>query len=169
MLTRTLRGLERDGVVHSTVHATVPPRVEYRLTEAGGALREAVNGMCARTRRCLDETSRLHEARACRHEWPSGTPAAAAVPPFGRATGGVRPRCRPWIHSLVWSNRPVMARAPGCGGAKRALWCAGPRCVPGGRWHPSSSSPNRRFLPFPPSGRRTRTNCTSSSGCAGGR
>ncbi|MEL5953423.1 helix-turn-helix domain-containing protein [Streptomyces sp. CLV115] len=55
MLTQTLRGLERDGVVHRTVHATVPPRVEYRLTEAGGALRETVNGMCAWTRRYLDE------------------------------------------------------------------------------------------------------------------
>ncbi|MCX4399155.1 MULTISPECIES: helix-turn-helix domain-containing protein [unclassified Streptomyces] len=55
MLTQTLRGLERDGVVHRTVYATVPPRVEYRLTEAGEALRETVNGMCAWTRRYLDE------------------------------------------------------------------------------------------------------------------
>lgn len=55
MLTQTLRGLERDGVVHRTVHATVPPRVDYRLTEAGGALRDAVSGMCAWTRRYLDQ------------------------------------------------------------------------------------------------------------------
>ncbi|MFF5854434.1 winged helix-turn-helix transcriptional regulator [Streptomyces sp. NPDC012751] len=55
MLTQTLRGLERDGVVHRTVYATVPPRVDYRLTEAGRALRETVNGMCAWTRRHLDE------------------------------------------------------------------------------------------------------------------
>lgn len=55
MLTQTLRGLERDGVVHRKVHATVPPRVEYRLTEAGEALRATVNGMCAWTRRYLDE------------------------------------------------------------------------------------------------------------------
>ncbi|GAA1319589.1 helix-turn-helix domain-containing protein [Streptomyces sanglieri] len=55
MLTQTLRGLERDGVVHRTVYATVPPRVDYRLTEAGEALRETVNGMCAWTRRYLDE------------------------------------------------------------------------------------------------------------------
>ncbi|MCX4850298.1 helix-turn-helix domain-containing protein [Streptomyces sp. NBC_00893] len=55
MLTQTLRGLERDGVVHRTVHATVPPRVDYRLTEAGEALRETVNGMCAWTHRYLDE------------------------------------------------------------------------------------------------------------------
>ncbi|MFC7331522.1 winged helix-turn-helix transcriptional regulator [Marinactinospora rubrisoli] len=55
MLTQTLRGLERDGVVLRTVHPTVPPRVEYRLTEAGAALRDTVNGMCAWTRRYLAE------------------------------------------------------------------------------------------------------------------
>ncbi|MGW3561172.1 winged helix-turn-helix transcriptional regulator [Streptomyces sp. NPDC000963] len=55
MLTQTLRGLERDGVVHRTVYATVPPRVDYRLTEAGAALRDTVNGMCAWTRRHLGE------------------------------------------------------------------------------------------------------------------
>ncbi|MFF8903116.1 winged helix-turn-helix transcriptional regulator [Streptomyces lydicus] len=55
MLTQTLRGLERDGLVHRTVYAEVPPRVDYRLTEAGAALRDTVNGMCAWTRRYLDE------------------------------------------------------------------------------------------------------------------
>ncbi len=55
MLTQTLRCLERDGVVHRTVYPTVPPRVEYRLTEAGQALLETVNGMCAWTRRYLDQ------------------------------------------------------------------------------------------------------------------
>ncbi|PKV89149.1 helix-turn-helix domain-containing protein [Streptomyces sp. TLI_146] len=55
MLTQTLRGLERDGVVHRAVYATVPPRVDYHLTEAGAPLRDTVNGMCAWTRRYLDE------------------------------------------------------------------------------------------------------------------
>ncbi|MFE9884414.1 winged helix-turn-helix transcriptional regulator [Streptomyces scopuliridis] len=55
MLTQTLRGLERDGVVDRTVYATVPPRVDYRLAEAGRALRDTVNGMCALTRRYLGE------------------------------------------------------------------------------------------------------------------
>lgn len=38
MLTRTLRGLERDGLVTRTVHATVPPRVDYALTDLGRTL-----------------------------------------------------------------------------------------------------------------------------------
>ena len=39
MLTLTLRALERDGLVIRTVHPTVPPSVEYRLTELGQSLR----------------------------------------------------------------------------------------------------------------------------------
>ena len=38
MLTQTLRGLERDGVVVRTVYASVPPKVEYSLTQLGRTL-----------------------------------------------------------------------------------------------------------------------------------
>jgi DNA-binding HxlR family transcriptional regulator len=42
MLTFTLRGLERDGLVTRTVFPTTPPRVDYELTKLGSTLWEAV-------------------------------------------------------------------------------------------------------------------------------
>jgi DNA-binding HxlR family transcriptional regulator len=42
MLTRTLRGLERDGIVTRTIFPTSPPQVEYSLTELGRSMSEPV-------------------------------------------------------------------------------------------------------------------------------
>ncbi len=42
MLTFTLRGLERDGLVKRTVFPTNPPRVDYELTKLGSTLWQAV-------------------------------------------------------------------------------------------------------------------------------
>ncbi|MFD7497471.1 winged helix-turn-helix transcriptional regulator [Streptomyces sp. NPDC059832] len=53
MLTQNLRMLERNGLVDRTVHPTVPPRVEYTLTESGRALRATAEGMCGWTRQYL--------------------------------------------------------------------------------------------------------------------
>lgn len=53
MLTQNLRMMERNGLVERTVYPTVPPRVEYALTEPGRALRETVHGMCDWTHQYL--------------------------------------------------------------------------------------------------------------------
>lgn len=45
MLTQTLRQMERDGLVIRTVHAVVPPKVEYRLTSLGLGLSGAFCGV----------------------------------------------------------------------------------------------------------------------------
>lgn len=45
MLTQTLRHMERDGLVIRTVHAVVPPKVEYRLTPLGLSLGAAFCGV----------------------------------------------------------------------------------------------------------------------------
>lgn len=45
MLSRTLRQLERDGIVERTVHPTVPPRVDYELTEMGRSLHATIKSL----------------------------------------------------------------------------------------------------------------------------
>jgi DNA-binding HxlR family transcriptional regulator len=65
MLTLTLRGLERDGLVTRTVHPTIPPRVDYELTKLGHTLRTplvAVAEWARANRTAIDEARRVFDA-----------------------------------------------------------------------------------------------------------
>jgi len=62
MLTKTLRQLERDGLVTRRVHAEVPPRVDYKLTELGESLGESVCGVWTWVGRHMPEVERARRA-----------------------------------------------------------------------------------------------------------
>ena len=55
MLTQTLRGMERDGLLTRTVHPVIPPKVEYRLTELGVSLSAAFCGVWIWADKHLDQ------------------------------------------------------------------------------------------------------------------
>ncbi|TDB95589.1 helix-turn-helix domain-containing protein [Actinomadura sp. 7K534] len=61
MLTRTLRGLENDGLVRRDVHPTVPPSVEYSLTSLGRTLLEPLSALADWA---VDHEAEMHEARS---------------------------------------------------------------------------------------------------------
>ncbi len=73
MLTLTLRGLERDGLVTRTVFPTIPPRVDYALTPLGRDLLKPVSALGAWATRNQAKIARARGAfrrscpcRACR-------------------------------------------------------------------------------------------------------
>ena len=65
MLTRTLKALERDGMVERTVRASTPPQVDYTLTALGQSLSEAVRRLAdwaVEHHSVIRENRRRHEA-----------------------------------------------------------------------------------------------------------
>lgn len=68
MLTQTLRQMERDGLVCRTVHAVVPPRVDYRLTDLGRSLGEAFCGVWIWAEKYLGTVAAAREAFDSRAE-----------------------------------------------------------------------------------------------------
>jgi DNA-binding HxlR family transcriptional regulator len=61
MLTLTLRNLERDGLVSRTVTPTIPPRVDYELTDLGFSLLKPISAL---SQWALDNVAAIHEAQA---------------------------------------------------------------------------------------------------------
>ncbi|TWG96872.1 HxlR family transcriptional regulator [Mesorhizobium sp. J18] len=61
MLTTTLRGLERDGFVTRTVYPTIPPRVEYELTDLGRELLVPVRRLAEWARLNIDRINAARE------------------------------------------------------------------------------------------------------------
>lgn len=60
MLSLTLKQLERDGLVTRTYHPTIPPKVEYTLTEMGHSFREPVRALGSWA---LENLTKIDEAR----------------------------------------------------------------------------------------------------------
>jgi DNA-binding HxlR family transcriptional regulator len=61
MLTLTLRNLERDGLVSRTVTPSIPPRVDYELTELGRSLQKPIEGLA---QWALDNVEAIHVAQS---------------------------------------------------------------------------------------------------------
>lgn len=61
MLTLTLRNLERDGLVNRTVTPTIPPRVDYELTDLGRSLQGPICGLATWA---TENVERIHAAQA---------------------------------------------------------------------------------------------------------
>ena len=84
MLTKTLRNLERDGLVSRRVHAVVPPRVDYKLTRLGEALGEAVCGIWTWVEKHMKDVDRSRQTYDRRVPSAKGPSDAATSPPRTR-------------------------------------------------------------------------------------
>ena len=67
MLTKTLRQMERDGLLTRQVHAVVPPKVEYRLTRLGETLGRSMCGIWTWAERHLADVDRSRRAYDAGH------------------------------------------------------------------------------------------------------
>jgi len=105
MLTVTLRGLERDGLVTRTVYPEVPPRVEYRLTQLGSTLRQLMRGLVEWSSAHLGEVDAARAAYDARNRRPAkSAPLARPPQPVARPA---QPVARP--ASLRQARRSLVA------------------------------------------------------------
>ncbi|MGL5858023.1 MAG: winged helix-turn-helix transcriptional regulator [Angustibacter sp.] len=103
MLTRTLRLLERDGLVVRTVYPTRPPSVEYQLSSSGRALAEPLDALTAWA---VSSRARVERARAAFDAAHPPAPGLAAPDQPGSATPA---RGRP-VSGPAVKDRPVGGR-----------------------------------------------------------
>lgn len=78
MLTLTLKGLERDGLITRTMYPTIPPRVEYDLTKLGRGLLIPIRGLgdwASQNRTRIQAARERYDAQISK----SGTPAVAGA------------------------------------------------------------------------------------------
>jgi DNA-binding HxlR family transcriptional regulator len=95
MLTVTLRGLERDGLVARRVYPEVPPRVEYTLTPLGATLRQLVRGLVAWSGAHLEEVDAARAAYDARN----------GRPPRGLRSTSLQPRSRGFPQATTAAQR----------------------------------------------------------------
>src|SRR5215469_3695833 len=74
VLTQTLRGMERDGLLHREIHSVVPPRVDYGLTPMGRSLIKPLEGGRQWAK------AHIQERDAARSKFDSATPKKEKVP-----------------------------------------------------------------------------------------
>jgi DNA-binding HxlR family transcriptional regulator len=98
MLTASLRGLERDGFITRTIHPTIPPKVEYRLTELGRELAVPVralgDGPCRTAGACSPRAngSTSERRRIPRYLSRTGEPSGKRRHPTSAISHSVRSR-----------------------------------------------------------------------------
>ena len=90
MLTVTLRGLERDGLVARTVYPEIPPRVEYALTPLGVTLRQHIRGLVGWAGDHLAEVVAARAAYDAQHGPPERVSVAERL--LAKSRGARRPR-----------------------------------------------------------------------------
>lgn len=80
MLSQTLKGLERDGLITREAHAETPPRVEYALTERGATLRPVLLAVEDWARAHMAEVLASRERFDSAARTPGTTPSNPSIP-----------------------------------------------------------------------------------------
>lgn len=78
VLTQTLRGMERDGLISRHVHSVVPPKVEYALTKMGASLISPLADLCRWAKAHVAERDAARRRYDAKQEHRSGSSARAA-------------------------------------------------------------------------------------------